>query len=86
MNDRPNENTPRVLALALAFFGGLAALGFVNDVHDRLGPGLVLALAAFALAFAVLTWWLDPNVRALASRLLPARHGPRPQLRSPAAR
>src|SRR5687768_17855542 len=31
-----NENTPRVVALAVAFFGGLAALGLASGVFARL--------------------------------------------------
>ena len=34
--NRPSENTPRVLAVAVAFFGGLAALGYAGGVFARL--------------------------------------------------
>ena len=81
MNDRPNENTPRVLALATAFFGGLAALGYANDVFSRLGAELVAALALFAVAYLALTWYLDPNVRGLVRGLRPARGGAEVRLR-----
>ena len=73
MAQRSNENTGRVIALALAFFGGLAVLGFVNGVFARLGLEGSVMLAGFAAAFAALTWRLDPGVRAFAKRLL----GPR---------
>ena len=77
MNDHPQENTPRVLALAVAFFGGLAVLGYANDVYSRLGAELVASLALFAVGYLALTVWLDPSVRALVRRLLPSRGGAR---------
>lgn len=74
MNRRPPaENTARVLGLAVAFFGLLAALGFASGLYVRLGAELVLSLAAFGLAFALLTWYLDPAVRGLVSRALAFR-------------
>ena len=77
MNDHPQENTPRVLALAVAFFGGLAVLGYANDVYSRLGAELVASLALFAAGYLALTVWLDPGMRALVRRLLPSRGGAR---------
>lgn len=68
MKRSPIENTPRVIALAVAFFGGLAALAHFNGVFERLGAELVVALALFAAAFGLLTGWLDPGVRALVRR------------------
>ena len=73
MARRTHENTGRVLALAAAFFGGLAALGLASGVYERLGAELTAMLAIFAIAFALLTWHLDPGVRALARRLLAPR-------------
>ena len=73
MDDRPNENTARVLAVAIAFFGGLVAIAFLNGVFARLGAELTATLAIFAVAFAGLTWHLDPGVRAFAKRLFTAR-------------
>ena len=70
---RPNENTARVVALAVSFFGGLALLGYAGGVFDRLGTETVMSLAVFALAFAALTWRLDPGVRAFVNRLVAAR-------------
>lgn len=70
---RPSENTPRVLALAVAFFGGLAALGYAGGVFTRLGTETVVSLAVFALAFCVLTYRLDPGVRAFVNRLVAPR-------------
>lgn len=73
MKRRPNENTPRVVALAVAFFGGLAAVGFASGVFARLGPELTLVLAAFAAIFAVLTYHLDAGVRGWVRRLATPR-------------
>jgi len=73
MAQRSNENTGRVIALALAFFGGLAALALANGVFARLGPEGCAMLAGFGAAYAALTWRLDPGVRAFAKRLF----GPR---------
>ena len=70
---RLQENTPRVVAVAIAFFGGLAALGFADGVFARLGAELVIALAVFAVAFAALTYGLDPGVRRLVNRLFAPR-------------
>ena len=73
MKRYPNENTSRVVALAIAFFGGLAALGYASGVFARLGPELTLMLAAFAAAFAVLTYHLDEGVRGWVRRLAAPR-------------
>jgi hypothetical protein len=73
------ESTGRVVAVAVAFFGGLALLGYASGVFDRLGGELTLMLAGFALAFAALTWHLDPGVRAFVKRLA----APRASLRKP---
>jgi hypothetical protein len=67
--NRNYESTGRVLAVALAFFGGLALLGHASGVFERLGSELTLLLAGFAIAFAALTWQLDPGVRAFVKRL-----------------
>ena len=73
MANRHYENTARVLAVTVAFFGGLIAIAYVNGVFARLGPELTATLAIFAVAFAGLTWHLDPGVRAFAKRLFAAR-------------
>jgi hypothetical protein len=67
------ENTPRVIALAIAFFGGLALLGYAGGTFDRFDGAEIAALALFALAFGALTVALDPGVRALLRRLLAPR-------------
>ena len=81
MAQRIPENTARVLAVAIAFFGGLAVLAFANDVFTRLGAELTALLLGFAFAYGVLTWHLDPSVRAFAKRLL----APRATVAKPAA-
>ena len=68
-----NENTARVVALAVAFFGGLALLAWSSGVFERLGPELTLLLGAFAIGYAALTYQLDPAVRAFVRRLVSAR-------------
>ena len=60
---QPQENTGRVIALALAFFGGLALLGWAQGVFGRLSPATLAALGAFALGFAALTWRVDGALR-----------------------
>jgi membrane associated rhomboid family serine protease len=70
---RLQENTPLVLVLAIGFFGGLAAVAFAGGLFDRLGGETTLLLGAFAVAFAVLTYHLDPGVRGLVKRLISPR-------------
>ena len=82
---RPRQNTGRVMTLTVAFFGGLAALAHANGVFARLGLEVTLALAMFALAFGVLTYHLDPDVRAFVKRLVTPRATLAKQGRDPAA-
>jgi hypothetical protein len=71
------ENTPRVIAVAVAFFGGLAFLGYALGTFDRFDRIELAGLALFALGFAALTAALDPGVRALLRRPpAPARKAP----------
>jgi len=81
----PPENTGRVIALAVAFFGGLAALGYAGGVFARLGTETVISLAVFAIAYAVLTYRLDPGVRAFVNRLVAPRAPARKRAADPAA-
>ena len=67
------ENTPRVVILAAAFFGGLALLGYALGTFDRFDRAELAGLALFALAFAALTAALDPGVRALLRRWVAPR-------------
>jgi hypothetical protein len=70
MNRPPVEHTGRVLAVAVVFFGTLAAAGFTSDVFARLSRETVLALAVFALGFALATYALDGEVRRYVNGLL----------------
>lgn len=83
----PHESTGRVVALALAFFGSFALLGYANGVFERLSAGVVTALAVFAAAYAVATCALDPRLRAwIAARARRPRRAPaKSPARSPAA-
>lgn len=62
-----NRDPLREVLVALVFFGGLALLGWQRGVFAQLGDEL-LVLAAFAAAFAALTWTLDDALRAAARR------------------
>ena len=57
------EETGRVVALALVAWAALAALGAADGVFARLGPALDASLAAFAALFAALAYALDRGVR-----------------------
>ena len=80
MQNHNYESTGRVVAVALAFFGGLALLGYSSGVFERLGTELTLMLAGFSVAFAALTWQLDPGVRAFVKRLVAPRRSLRIKL------
>ena len=73
MDKRFNENTPLVVGLAFAFFGGLALAAFAGGVFERLGGELTLLLGAFAAAFVALTDYLDPAVRGFVKKLFAPR-------------
>lgn len=60
----PRQDSGRVLAVALVFFGGFALLGWVHGVYVRLPAGTLAALALFAVTFAALTWRVDAELRA----------------------
>jgi len=61
-------DTPRVIAVAIAFFGALAFLGWHEGVFARLDPETCWAVAAFALAFIAATWGLDDELRGSLRR------------------
>lgn len=71
----PPENTPRAIAIAIAFFGALAALGWADGVFAKLGPEELAALAIFAAGFALLTYFADPQVRATVNRAIAGLRG-----------
>ena len=68
-SNRIHQDTGRVVALALGFFGLLALLAWSEGVFDRLDAGEVLALAVFAAVMAGVTWAVDADVRAYVRRL-----------------
>ena len=59
----PAENTGRVVALAVGFFGTLAAIAYLEGVFSRLSAETLAGLASFALVFAAATYGLDRGVR-----------------------
>jgi hypothetical protein len=61
------------MVLALAFFGGLALLGWVEGVFARQSPATLAALALFAVGFAALTWRVDGALRSAIRRSFPRR-------------
>ena len=74
----PPEHTGRVIAVAVVFFGGLAALGYARGVFERLSGGTLLALALFAVGFATLTWLVDAPLRETLKRAFRKAPGTRP--------
>ena len=83
----PPENTPRVIATAIAFFGAAAVLAWASGVFALLSEEELLALAAFAAAFALLTYFEDRGVRAAVNRAFAAlRFRSAGPARSPAGR
>lgn len=77
------EDTPRVLALAAAFFGGLALLGWIEGVFARLAPATLQGLGLLAVTVIAATLLLDREVRALLPGLPRLRKEP---AKSPAAK
>ena len=71
----PPENTPRVIAIAVAFFGALAALGWADGVFAKLAAEELAALAIFAAGFALVTYLADPQVRATVNRAIEGLRG-----------
>ena len=70
---QPAENTGRVIALAVGFFGTLAAIAYLEGVFSRLSGSTLAALAFYALAFAAATYGLDAGVRAWVNQRLSVR-------------
>lgn len=61
----------RTLGLALATWGSAVALGATDGVFARLGIEVQLALAAFALGFALATYALDAEIRRTVDGMPP---------------
>ena len=71
----PPENTPRVIATAVAFFGAAALLAGFTGVFERFDGDELALLAAFAIGFAVLTYFEDRGVRAAVDGAIAALRG-----------
>jgi hypothetical protein len=69
----PQQNTPRVVAVAAALVAGFVAIGWLEGLFARLGADTVAALAVFALGFALATYLCDREVRAFVDGLLRKR-------------
>ena len=67
------ENTGRILALTLVGWAAAVAWAAVAGIFARLDPGLDLALAAFATAYACATYALDGQVRRYLHRVARGR-------------
>jgi hypothetical protein len=72
----PSSDTPRVVLLALAFFGALASVAWADGVFDRLDVELRWALALFATGYAAFALLLDRELRAWARAALRLRKAP----------
>lgn len=81
----PPENTARVVALALFVFAGLTAGAWISGALARFDRVELAALAAFAAAYALLTYLADRQVRALVDRVIARLRG-RPSRASRASR
>jgi hypothetical protein len=69
----PQQNTPRVVAVAAALVAGFVAIGWLEGLFARLGVETVAALAIFACGFALATYFCDREVRAFVGGLLRKR-------------
>ena len=58
------EHTTRTVSVTVALWGGLVALGGVEDVFAKLEAEAIASLAAFALAYALSMYFLDAPLRA----------------------
>jgi hypothetical protein len=66
----PAENTLLVIAVAIAFFGGVAGLALASGLHHKLSAGELAVLAIFASGFAILTYACDQQVRSVVDRAI----------------
>ena len=69
----PPEVTARVVALAVGFFGTLAAVAYLEGIFGRLSAETLAALGVFTLAFLAATYGLDREVRAWIHQRLGVR-------------
>ena len=68
----PAENTALVIGLAIAFFGGVAALAGAAGLFEKLSRDELAALGLFAAGFAALTYFADRQVRAVVDGAIAA--------------
>lgn len=67
------ENSGRILGVTLTGWAVAVAWAAVAGIFGRLDPGLDVALAAFATAFACATYALDGQVRGYLHRVARGR-------------
>ncbi len=77
----PAEHTARAIALAIAFFGSLALLGWNAGVFAKLDRDELWILAGFTVGFSALTYAMDHQVRATVSAALRDRFARRDRTR-----
>ncbi len=74
MPNRPiPENTARILAVTLVGWAAVVTWAAVEGVFARLDPAVALALAGFAVAYAMGSYALDAGVRAFLHSMPRAR-------------
>ena len=71
----PPENTPRVIATAVVFFGAAALLAAASGVFERFDADELAVVGVFAAAFIVLTYLEDRGVRAAVNGAIAALRG-----------
>ena len=62
------EDSARVLATAVALWGGSVTLAAWEGVFAKLSPATYALLVAFAIGFAAASYGLDRGLKALASQ------------------
>jgi hypothetical protein len=68
MKHQPREETGRVLVVAAALWGSLVAIAALDGAFSRFDAVSLAALASFVSIFAVASHFIDPQLRAYASR------------------
>jgi hypothetical protein len=62
-NHVPQEESARILAMAIVAWGVVVALGAIEGVFSKLSETTRVALALFALVYAPATYWADRTLR-----------------------
>jgi len=68
-NQQPREETGRVVALGAALWGSVVGIAALEGAFTRFDGASLAGAAAFVSFFAVLSYFLDPQLRAYASRM-----------------